>query len=176
MSRAVLQTWRLAMIAATALLAVGCADDPEVFCGDDIGLQGGLEVSVEGRDPDLAYDFAIDVDGTSLVISAGPGQASEPDEADLGNGRRVEAWWAGYDDTFWVTRFEPTPGGAPSTGAYTRDSMTVPTDVEIVARTGGVEVGRASLSPTASAPYYPWGMSCMYTEQAHETLLLSTPP
>lgn len=161
----------IAAFAAISMVA-GCVGDPEVSCGDDAGRYGGLQVSFEGREPDVTYDFAIDAEGVSLVVSAPPGQPTEAVTADLAGDRSLSAQMAGSTGDFLnITLLQP----APTPGTDEPYSSLGPAQATVVARAGGTEVGRATFTPTYTHDT-PWGPECAYFDVDAVTMTLAAAP
>jgi hypothetical protein len=165
---------RIAALAAICL-AAGCVSDPEVICGDDAIESGGLTISFEGRDPATTYDFAIDAEGASLVLTAPPGVPTDPMTVDLGDDRTLRAEMTDSAGTFLNVSVLVPP---PVLDAHLDPpfaSFAGASPVQVIARVAGAEVGRATFTPTYDRDF-PFGASCPFYDHAAATLTLSAPP
>ena len=80
---------RMSWIAALAAICLaGCAQDPEVFCGDDMAPIEGLDIHLDGADTAETYEIDVVADGTAFELTYAGGQRDQV-ETDLGDGRRM---------------------------------------------------------------------------------------
>jgi hypothetical protein len=150
----------MSWIAALAVIVLaGCAQDPEMFCGDDVGYYRGVDVEVRGGDPALSYDVQIEAEGTTLAVSSVPDAEPPRAEATLSAQRilslSVSRWYETTAFMLLVSAWIAEPDG----------DAVGPASLVLTISSGGEEVFAADFTPTYDRNE-PWGPECPGFEYA----------